>query len=106
MSSGWLLIRSPIYEFSRFQWISQTILTRIIKEIKDVNSSLTAHGAANVSIGSSGLERLKKAAAMSHISSNIPSLSSLISFLDVSTNQEYIVQRITGILVGLRKMKR
>jgi len=78
------------------QWITQTILTRIIKEIKDVNLALTVHGVTNVSIGSSGLERLKKTAAMSQVYQNIPSLSSLISFLDVSSNQEYVVQRISG----------
>lgn len=82
--------------FIKFQWITQTILTRIIKEIKEVNASMSLHGVANISIGSSGLERLKKAAAMSHVYQNIPSLSSLISFLDISANQEYVVQRING----------
>lgn len=81
---------------SFLQWISQTILTRIIKEIKDVNQALSVHGVTNISIGSSGLERLKKTAAMSQVYQNIPSLSSLISFLDVSSNQEYVVQRISG----------
>lgn len=87
-----------MFKFSKFllQWITQTILTRIIKEIEDVNQALTLQGITNVSIGSSGLERLKKTAAMSQIYQNIPSLSSLISFLDISPNQEYVVQRITG----------
>lgn len=57
---------------------------------------MSLHGVANISIGSSGLERLKKAAAMSHVYQNIPTLSSLISFLDISANQEYVVQRING----------
>ena len=64
-----------------------------------MNTSLTVHGATNISIGSSGIERLKKAAAMSHISQNIPSLSSLISFLEISPNQEYVVQRLAGLSI-------
>lgn len=78
------------------QWITQTILTRIIKEIKDVNNALSVQGITNVNIGSTGLERLKKTAAMSQVYQNIPTLSSLISFLDISSNQEYVVQRISG----------
>ncbi|XP_065200923.1 transmembrane protein 209 isoform X2 [Planococcus citri] len=81
-------------------WITQTILTRIIKEIEEVNQALTCQGITNVSIGSTGLERLKKTAAMSQVYQNIPSLSSLISFLDISLNQEYVVQRISALSTG------
>lgn len=52
-------------------------------------------------IGMVGLERLKKIAATNqHLIQNIPTLPKLIPFLEITTNQEYLVQRIRELAKG------
>ncbi|KAJ4448217.1 hypothetical protein ANN_10231 [Periplaneta americana] len=82
-----------------WQWISQTILDRLVKEIEAVDEALQRHGLADVRVGSVGLERLKKTAQILQVAQNIPTLMSLVPFLDLTSNQEYLVTRIKGIPV-------
>lgn len=79
-----------------FQWISQTILERLVSEIKSVNALLQAYGFVDICIGEVGLDKLRKNAQTPQIVQNIPSLPCLVPFLEVSPNQEYIVTRIRG----------
>lgn len=72
-------------------WISQTILNRLVSEIATVDEVLHRHGLADMRVGGVGLERLRKTA---QIAQNIPSLSRLVPFLEVTTNQEYLISRI------------
>lgn len=52
-------------------------------------------------IGSVGLERLKKLSSTNqHLVQNIPMLPKLLPFLELTTNQEYIVQRIRELAKG------
>lgn len=53
-------------------------------------------------IGNVGLERLKKMVASTnqHIIQNIPNLPKLIPFLELTTNQEYLLQRIRELAKG------
>lgn len=52
-------------------------------------------------IGSVGLERLKKIASTNqHLIQNIPMLPKLIPFLELTTNQEYLVMRIRELAKG------
>lgn len=51
----------------------------------------------DISIGMVGLERLKKTAQSPQVLFNVPSLQSLVPFLDISPYQEYVVSRIKGI---------
>lgn len=81
-------------------WISQTILERVVSEINAVDSALHSHGLVDISIGVVGLERLKKTAQIPQVAYNVPSLPCLVPFLEISTNQEYVVQRIRELAKG------
>lgn len=48
-------------------WISQTVLARLVDEIKKTNESLVKHGMSDERIGTIGLDKLRKVAAMPHI---------------------------------------
>ncbi|CAB4068099.1 unnamed protein product [Lepeophtheirus salmonis] len=79
-------------------WISQTVLSRIVKEIDSTNKALSRLGLSDCRIGELGLEKIKKN-SLFHFN-NIPSLSSLVPFLEVSTNQEYLVGRLRELCKG------
>ncbi|VVC33291.1 Hypothetical protein CINCED_3A024978 [Cinara cedri] len=81
-------------------WISQTIVSRLIKEIENVDRALYNQGFVDVSIGNVGLERLKKTAHTVQVAQTIPSLLYIIPYLEISSNQEYIVQRIKELAKG------
>uniref|UniRef100_A0A182MN13 Transmembrane protein 209 n=1 Tax=Anopheles culicifacies TaxID=139723 RepID=A0A182MN13_9DIPT len=82
-------------------WISLTILQRIGEEINIVDQAFKSRGFADIQIGSIGLERLKKTAENQQlVSLYIPRLPLLIPFLEMSTNQEYLVQRIKDLSKG------
>ncbi|PSN57009.1 Transmembrane protein 209 [Blattella germanica] len=72
----------------------KTILDRLVKEIDAVDEALQRHGLADVKVGLVGLERLKKTAQILQVAQNIPTLVSLVPFLELSPNQEYLVTRI------------
>lgn len=69
-------------------------------EIETINEALEKHNMSDVKIGSIGLDRLRKTATTSQISHFIPSLSPIIPFLEVHTNQEYVVKRIRELTRG------
>lgn len=79
------------------QWISQTILERVVEEIRNVDAALHAQGLVDVSVGVVGLERLKTTAHIPQVALHVPTLARLIPFLEISQNQEYLVSRIKGI---------
>ncbi|XP_075217050.1 transmembrane protein 209 isoform X3 [Lycorma delicatula] len=81
-------------------WISQTILERLVTEIKSVNASLIAYGLVDICIGEVGLDRLRKTAQIPQVVQNIPSLPCVVPFLEVSANQEYTVSRIRELARG------
>lgn len=92
-----LNIRNYSFNVSlHFQWISTTILDRVVKEIKVIDDSLLKYGLADVRVGHVGLDRLKKIAQTAQILQQIPTLSVLVPFMEISSNQEYVVQRIKG----------
>lgn len=81
-------------------WISKTILLRLVKEIEAVDEALQRHGLADVRVGSVGLERMKKTAQILQVAQNIPTLVSLVPFLELTSNQEYLVTRIKELAKG------
>ncbi|XP_022195986.2 transmembrane protein 209 [Nilaparvata lugens] len=81
-------------------WISQTILERLVSEIKTLNSSLQNQGLVDICIGEVGLDRLRKTAQIPQVVQNIPSLPAVVPFLEVSPNQEYVVARIQELAKG------
>lgn len=79
-------------------WISMTILQRIVSEMNSIDNSFKARGFSDIQLGSVGLERLKKTAENQQlVTLYIPKLPLLIPFLEMSTNQEYLVQRIKDL---------
>lgn len=81
-------------------WISATILQRLVKEFDKIDNEFAVRGFSDIKIGSIGLERLKKTAENHMVSSYVPTLSMVLPFLEMSTNQEYLVQRIRELARG------
>ncbi|CAG12136.1 unnamed protein product, partial [Tetraodon nigroviridis] len=77
---------------SRLQWISDTILDPLVKEMDSVNSQLRRMGSPELHIGEASISSLKQAAVMK--ASSIPTLNSIVQYLDITPNQEYLVDRI------------
>lgn len=57
-------------------------------------------GFSDLKIGTVGLERLKKTAEIHQLSAHVTSLPLVIPFLELSANQEYLVQRIRELAKG------
>lgn len=82
-------------------YISATILQRLVKEFDKIDNEFKNRGFGDLKIGSVGLERLKKTAENHQmLSLHVPSLSMVLPFLEMSTNQEYLVQRIRELAKG------
>lgn len=82
-------------------YISDTILQRLVKEFNKIDKEFKNRGFSDLKIGSVGLERLKKTAENHQmLSLHVPSLPMVIPFLEMSTNQEYLVQRIRELAKG------
>ncbi|XP_034019024.1 transmembrane protein 209 [Thalassophryne amazonica] len=73
-------------------WISDTILVPLVKEMDSVNSQLRRMGCPELQIGEASITSLKQAAVLKALS--IPSLNSVVQYLDLTPNQEYLVDRI------------
>lgn len=69
----------------------------MVKEIKEIDGSLLKLGLTDVRIGHVGLDRLKKTAQTLQIMHHVPTLAILVPFMELSNNQEYLVQRIKGV---------
>jgi len=78
------------------KWMSRTILSRIVSEIDSVNEALRRQGMPDVQIGEIGLAVLRQRAK----GPQIPSLYALLQYLEVSSNQEYLVQRLKELEKG------
>lgn len=78
-----------------------TILQRVVAEMQSIDHSFKTRGFSDIQLGSVGLERLKKTAENQQlVTLYIPKLPLLIPFLEMSTNQEYLVQRIKDLAKG------
>lgn len=82
-------------------WIASTILERVVCEINKIDSAFQQRGFNDMKIGSVGLERLKKTAENQQlVQLHIPMLPMLIPFLELTTNQEYLVSRVKELAKG------
>lgn len=79
-------------------WISETILTRLVDEIDFIDKELNCRGYSHIKVGGVGLQRLMRIAE--HQLKAITSVSMVISFLKISQNQRYLVQRIREMAKG------
>ncbi|UYV80432.1 PHYH [Cordylochernes scorpioides] len=80
------------------KWISQTILRRLTKEMAEVNEILYRTGSQDLQIGEVSLLNLKQIASTK--SQTLPTLSALLPYLEISTNQEYLVERLKQLAAG------
>lgn len=105
------------------QWINDTILVHLVKEIDSINSQLRRMGCPELQIGGicsydshfqhlvfqylndhlippppppseASISNLKQAAVAK--ASAIPTLNTIVQYLDITSNQEYLVERIKG----------
>lgn len=81
-------------------WISQTILSRVVKEIDYVNKKLISCGLSDCLIGTVGVERLRKCAALPQLRDHLTELNNLLTFLSVSLHQDYLVERLKELAEG------
>jgi len=75
-------------------WLTQTILKPLVSEIDRINSTLPRLGISDVTVGAVSVDRLRKVSALPQVSSNLASLSALIPYLEVSSDQVYLVSRL------------
>lgn len=73
-------------------WINDTILVPLVKEIDSVNNQLRRIGCPELQIGEASISSLKQAAVLK--ASSIPTLNAIVQYLDVTPNQEYLVDRV------------
>uniref|UniRef100_H2SZ33 Transmembrane protein 209 n=1 Tax=Takifugu rubripes TaxID=31033 RepID=H2SZ33_TAKRU len=85
-------VRASVPSWITLIWISDTILDPLVKEMDSVNSQLRRMGSPELQIGEASISSLKQAAVMK--ASSIPTLNSIVQYLDVTPNQEYLVDRI------------
>lgn len=69
-------------------------------EIDSICTSLIRHGLSDSQPGHVGLDRLRKLAQAQFLVSAIPTLPTLVPFLELSNNQEYLVKRIKVLANG------
>ncbi|CAG5101610.1 Similar to Tmem209: Transmembrane protein 209 (Mus musculus) [Cotesia congregata] len=81
-------------------WISKTVVERVMLEIEAVNAALIRHGLSDSQVGHVGLDRLRKLAQAQNIVMGIPTLPTLVPFLEISNNQDYLVKRIKELAKG------
>merc|ERR1719397_415667 len=88
-------------------WLTQTILRPLVSEIDRVNSSLPRLGISDVRVGAVPVERLRKVSVLPQVHSSLSSLTTLLPYLEVSSDQTYLLDRlralsVTGAMSGYR----
>ncbi|NXD70589.1 TM209 protein, partial [Eolophus roseicapillus] len=75
-------------------WINETILVPLVQEIDSVSTQLRRMGCPELQIGEASISSLKQAALVK--APLIPTLNAIVQYLDLTPNQEYLVERIKG----------
>uniref|UniRef100_A0A4W3IJI0 Transmembrane protein 209 n=1 Tax=Callorhinchus milii TaxID=7868 RepID=A0A4W3IJI0_CALMI len=79
-------------------WINETILNRLVKEIDCVNVQLRRLGCPELQVGETSICSLRQAALVRAL--QIPTLNMVVQYLDITPNQEYLVERIKELAHG------
>ncbi|KAM3832690.1 transmembrane protein 209 isoform 2-T2 [Vipera latastei] len=79
-------------------WINETILVPLVQEIESVSTQLRRMGCPELQIGEASLSSLKQAALVK--APLIPTLNTIVQYLELSPNQEYLVERIKELSQG------
>lgn len=75
-------------------------MERVSTEIDNICTALIRHGLSDSQPGHVGLDRLRKLAQGSSLFPAIPTLPTLVPFLELSNNQDYLVHRIKVLAKG------
>ncbi|KAF7997041.1 hypothetical protein HCN44_005318 [Aphidius gifuensis] len=81
-------------------WISTTVVERVATEIDNVSAALIRQGLSDSQPGHVGLERLRKLGQSQFLVAAIPTLPTLVQFLELCNNQDYLVKRIKVLAKG------
>ncbi|XP_018421413.1 PREDICTED: transmembrane protein 209 [Nanorana parkeri] len=79
-------------------WMSETILVPLVREMELVNLQMRRLGCPELQIGESSITSLKQAALVK--ASLIPTLNAIVQYLDITPNQEYLFERIKDLSQG------
>ncbi|XP_068526273.1 transmembrane protein 209 isoform X2 [Anas acuta] len=79
-------------------WINETILVPLVQEIESVSTQLRRMGCPELQIGEASISSLKQAALVK--APLIPTLNAIVQYLDLTPNQEYLVERIKELSQG------
>ncbi|KFM69450.1 Transmembrane protein 209, partial [Stegodyphus mimosarum] len=80
------------------KWICQTILVKLVKEIDDINNTMSQIGLPEFQIGSVSLFALHQIAVTK--SQHLPTLSAVLPYVDMHLNQEYLIRRLKDLAHG------
>jgi len=73
------------------------LLRPLVSEVDRVNSTLPRLGMTDCSVGTVPLDRLRKVAALPQVKTSLPSLPTLLPYLEVCTDQTYLVARLRDL---------
>ncbi|XP_034984325.2 transmembrane protein 209 isoform X2 [Zootoca vivipara] len=79
-------------------WINETILVPLVQEIESVSTQMRRMGCPELQIGDASISSLKQAALVK--APLIPTLNTIVQYLDLTPNQEYLVERIKELSQG------
>ncbi|XP_066922289.1 transmembrane protein 209-like isoform X1 [Clytia hemisphaerica] len=95
---GFLRADVSIWTENLRKWLAQSVLEPIVLEIDNINKRLTQLGNPELKIGLSSRSTLQTLLATK--GQHLPSLATIIPYLSVSTNQEYLVARLKELSTG------
>jgi len=78
-------------------WITQTLLRPLVSEVDRVNSALPRVGVSDCSVGGVSVDRLRKVSMLPQVVSALPSLPTLLPYLEVCPDQTYLVARLRAL---------
>lgn len=80
------------------KWLAETIVEKLVAEINCINDTLVQSGCSELQIGTVSVYSLRNIALTK--SQLLPSLKSVIPYLDITANQEYLVARLEELATG------
>lgn len=80
------------------KWLSQTIMVRLVQQIGSIDQELARIGCEDMQIGEVSISTLKQLAVTK--SQFVPTLNAVVPFLELSSNQEYLVHRLRELGQG------
>lgn len=80
------------------KWLNQTILNPVVAEIESINETLSRLGSSDLQIGEVSLSTLRQINTTK--GQHLPTLPTMIPYLELSVNQEYLVKRLKELSRG------